>query len=118
MYRAALEYILGFKLKGDRLRVDPCIPRFWREFEITYRRGTTTYRIKVENPHSVSRGLATVELDGRIQPDNLIPLGNDGSVHEVRIVLGEKPPDLEPQTVSQDQEQALPREAESEKILP
>jgi cyclic beta-1,2-glucan synthetase len=52
MYRAALEYILGFKLSGDRLRLDPRVPRFWREFEITYRRGTTTYHIKIENPHA------------------------------------------------------------------
>ena len=90
MYRAALEYILGFKLQGDRLRVDPCIPRFWREFEITYRRGSTTYRIKVENPHSVSRGVATVELDGRVQTEDEVTLIEDGQVHEIRVVLGEK----------------------------
>jgi cyclic beta-1,2-glucan synthetase len=43
--------------------VDPCVPRWWRDFEITYRRGRTIYRIKVENPLGVSRGVATVELD-------------------------------------------------------
>ncbi|HKO36356.1 MAG TPA: hypothetical protein VJV21_07750, partial [Pyrinomonadaceae bacterium] len=90
MYRAALEYILGFKLQGDRLRVDPCIPRFWREFEITYRRGSTTYRIKVENPHAVSRGVATVELDGRVQTEDEVALIEDGQIHEIRVVLGEK----------------------------
>src|SRR5438105_13009262 len=67
MYRAALEYILGFKLQGDRLRLDPCIPRGWREFEINYRRGQTAYRIKVENPHALCRGVANVWLDGRAQ---------------------------------------------------
>ena len=36
MYRAGLESILGFQLSGDRLRIDPCVPRGWREFEITY----------------------------------------------------------------------------------
>jgi cyclic beta-1,2-glucan synthetase len=91
MYRAALEYILGFKLQGDRLRIDPCIPRFWRDFEITYRRGSTIYRIKVENPHSVSRGVATLELDSRIQLEDEVALADDGQVHEIRVVLGEKP---------------------------
>ncbi len=90
MYRAALEYILGFKLQGDRLRLDPCIPRFWREFEITYRRGDTTYRIKVENPHSLNRGVASVSLDGIAQRDELILLSNDGLTHEVLVVMGEK----------------------------
>jgi len=95
MYRAALEYILGFKLQGERLRVDPCIPRFWREFEITYRRGSTTYRIKVENPHAVSRGVATLELDSHLQPEGEVALTDDGQVHEIRVVLGEKPAETE-----------------------
>jgi cyclic beta-1,2-glucan synthetase len=106
MYRAALEYILGFKLSGDRLRLDPRIPRFWREFEITYRRGTTTYHIKVENPHSLCRGVASITLDGVMQPDDVILLSNDGLTHEARVVMGEKlfkteTNALEPQSTSQ-----------------
>ncbi len=66
MYRAGLESILGFKLEGARLRIDPCVPRWWREFEITYRREKTTYRIKVENPLAISHGVASVELDGQM----------------------------------------------------
>jgi cellobiose phosphorylase len=91
MYRAALEHILGFKLSGDRLRIDPCIPRGWREFEITYRRGNTTYRIKVENPQALSRGVASVELDGIVQQDDLLLISDDGRNHDARVVIGEKP---------------------------
>jgi cyclic beta-1,2-glucan synthetase len=90
MYRAAVENILGFKLEGDRLRIDPCIPRFWREFEITYRRGATTYRIKVENPHSLNRGVIRVRLDGVEQPDDKVLLSTDGLEHEVQVSMGEK----------------------------
>src|SRR5687768_7090497 len=92
MYRAGLESILGFKLQGERLSINPCVPRWWRDFEITYRRGRTTYRIKVENPLGVSRGVFTVELDGVLQPNDEIPLADDGQTHNVRVVLGEKPP--------------------------
>ncbi len=91
MYRAGLESILGFKLRGDRLMVAPCIPRWWREFEITYRRGRTTYRIKVENPMAIHRGVASVELDGAYQPAGEILLFDDGQTHSLRVVLGEKP---------------------------
>jgi len=91
MYRAGLESILGFKLHGERLQIDPCVPRWWRDFEITYRRGRTTYRIKVENPLAVSRGVATVELDAARQPGDEFPLSDDGQTHIVRVVLGEKP---------------------------
>jgi cyclic beta-1,2-glucan synthetase len=100
MYRAAIEYILGFKLAGDRLRIDPCIPRFWREFEITYRRGNTTYRIKVENPQALSRGIASVEVNGQIQPGNEVAITDDGRTYEIRVVLGEKPLPKEDETAS------------------
>ncbi len=95
MYRAGLESILGFKLQGDFLQIDPCVPRWWRDFEITYRRGRATYSIKVENPLAVSRGVATVELDGALQRADKIPLTDDGQTHVVRIVLGEKPAQAE-----------------------
>jgi len=91
MYRAGLESILGFKLRGELLEIDPCVPRWWRDFEITYRRGRSTYHIKVENPHGFSRGVAGVELDGAVQADDDVPLTDDGQTHEVRVVLGEKP---------------------------
>jgi cyclic beta-1,2-glucan synthetase len=90
MYRAGLESILGFKLRGERLLIAPCVPRWWRDFEITYRRGRTTYRIKMENPLAVSRGVAIVELDGSPQTEDDIPLLDDGQTHIVRVVLGEK----------------------------
>ncbi len=89
MYRAGLESILGFQLRGDRLRIDPCIPRSWREFEITYTHDTTRYVIKVENPHGVCRGVSSVELDGEMQPSLEIVLASDGAQHNVRVVLGE-----------------------------
>ena len=93
MYRAGLESILGFKLQGERLRIDPCIPRWWRDFEITYRRNRTVFRIRVENPLGVSRGVATVELDGKMQSDDSFELADDGQTHIVRVVLGEKAKD-------------------------
>jgi len=90
MYRAGLESILGFQLRVDRLRIDPCVPRWWRTFEIIYRYQETTYFIKVENPMSLSRGIASVEVDEKLQEDDEIRLVNDHSVHQVRIVLGEQ----------------------------
>ena len=100
MYRAALENILGFKLQGDRLRIDPCIPRGWREFEIIYRHGATTYRITVENPQSLCRGVAGVTIDGIKQQDDLILLSDDGQTHEARVLIGEKTGDEESEHIS------------------
>jgi cyclic beta-1,2-glucan synthetase len=92
MYRAGLESILGFELHGERLRIEPCIPRSWRGYEINYRRGETRYSIKVENPFGISRGVAEVWLDDVQQPTLEIPLTDDGKTHQVRVVLGEREP--------------------------
>jgi cyclic beta-1,2-glucan synthetase len=88
MYRAGLESILGFKLQKDRLEMDPCIPRWWRDFEILYRRGRAVYRIRVENPLGVSRGVVNVEVDGVAQ--EAITLVDDEKTHNVRVVMGEQ----------------------------
>ncbi len=90
MYRAGLEWILGFRLRGKTLLIDPCIPARWPNFEIVYRYGSTRYEIAVENPRGVSRGVSSVELDGKAlaQRPAQIALADDGVTHGVRIVLG------------------------------
>jgi cyclic beta-1,2-glucan synthetase len=89
IYRAGLESILGFKLQHERLEINPSVPRWWREFEITYRRGRAVYKIKVENPLGVSRGVVNVEVDGVTQAGEAITLVDDEKTHNVRIVMGE-----------------------------
>jgi cyclic beta-1,2-glucan synthetase len=90
MYRAGLEWILGLRVQGASLVVDPCIPKAWPRFEIDFRHGTARYEITVENPRSVNRGVTGVELDGRYLSGSSarIPLVDDGATHRVRVVLG------------------------------
>jgi cyclic beta-1,2-glucan synthetase len=89
MYRAGLESMLGFRLRGERLEVDPCIPRAWPGFEIVFRHRSARYAIAVDNPQGVSRGVSSVELDGVVVAGaGGIALVDDGASHRVRIVLG------------------------------
>ena len=87
-YRVALEGILGFEKRGDRLRLDPCIPTTWPEFTIDYRFGGSTYTIGVSNPQSVSRGVQSVTIDGNEIAGEWLTLVDDGARHAVTIVLG------------------------------
>jgi len=88
MYRAALESILGFKLHGNVLQIEPCIPVYWEKFEITYRRGATVYEIKVRNSdlHSAVQG-RLITLDGIKLDTETIPLTDDGKIHIVHVQL-------------------------------
>jgi cyclic beta-1,2-glucan synthetase len=90
MYQAGIEWILGFRLRGTTLVLDPCIPRAWPGYEIDFRYHTATYEIVVENPQGVSRGVAVSELDGQPLTGGraAIPLADDGATHRVRVVLG------------------------------
>jgi len=89
MYRAGLEWILGFRVRGATLLIDPSIPKAWRHFEIVFRYHRARYEIAVENPHGVNRGVASVELDGKLLQGDplLIPLSDDGATHSVRVLL-------------------------------
>jgi len=73
---------------GEALQINPCIPRDWPGYELTYRHGETTYQIHVENPEGVNRGVKQVTLDGEALPGGEIPLTGDGQQHEVRVSMG------------------------------
>jgi cyclic beta-1,2-glucan synthetase len=90
MYRAGLEWILGFRLRGATLVIDPCIPKSWPGFEIEFQYHSAHYSIAVKNPRCVSRGVSSTHLDGKnLQTgEGKISLAADGASHKVEIVLG------------------------------
>jgi cyclic beta-1,2-glucan synthetase len=89
MHRAGIEWILGFRVRGATLLVDPCIPRAWAGFELRFRYHSARYEITVENPLGVARGVSRTEHDGAALADGTsIPLSDDGATHRVRVVLG------------------------------
>jgi cyclic beta-1,2-glucan synthetase len=88
MYRLGLEAILGISRAGDALKIDPCIPRNWPRYQITYRFGAARYVITVENPDGVSQGVRRLVLDGKTLIGNEIPLRGDPEVHNVDVVMG------------------------------
>jgi len=74
MYRVWLEEVLGFKLRGDRLSIEPVLPNNWPGYSLTFHYGSTEYRITVEN--------------GGERANEEIRLKDDGLSHAVRIVIG------------------------------
>jgi cyclic beta-1,2-glucan synthetase len=88
MYRAGVEWILGFRLRGPVLHVDPCIPRAWPRYEIDFRYHSARYRLSVENPRGAMRGVTSISLDGGPVTGREIPLADDGREHRIEVVLG------------------------------
>jgi cyclic beta-1,2-glucan synthetase len=98
MYRVALETILGFARQGDRLRIEPRVPREWPGYEIEYRHGSATYRITVQLTDG-DRG-PSLALDGRHVDDDALTLVDDGAVHEVLVRVGRDAPATDARPVS------------------
>jgi cyclic beta-1,2-glucan synthetase len=88
MYRAWIEGVMGLRMRGETLSLDPTIPGWWDGFRLIYRHGEAVYEIQVENPESRERGVAWVELDGRRLPDGTVPLERDLVKHKVRVRMG------------------------------
>jgi cyclic beta-1,2-glucan synthetase len=88
MYRSGVEFLLGIRKRGNRLEIDPCIPKEWPGFSAEYRHGKSLYQIQVENPGGVSRGVTTISIDGQKIDSNSVPLVDDGKTRAVRVILG------------------------------
>jgi cyclic beta-1,2-glucan synthetase len=91
LYRVTLERLLGFRVQGDALLIDPCIPRGWPGFGIVFRYRSTQYDISVGNPLNVCRGVLATRLDGEMLSGgsrSLIPLRDDGANHRIQVVMG------------------------------
>ncbi len=90
MQRAGVESILGLRVLGDVLHLDPCIPRTWPSYEMTWRQGSARYVIRVENPGGVERGVASASLDGTAIAERplWVKLVDDGGTHRLLVGLG------------------------------
>ena len=83
LQRAGVESLLGLRLRGAFLSVDPCIPKAWGQYEATVKYRTARYSISVENPSGVSRGVVFASVDGVEIAERplLVALLDDGGRH-------------------------------------
>jgi cyclic beta-1,2-glucan synthetase len=90
MQRAGVENILGLRLQGPILHLDPCIPGAWPGFEISLRHGSARYEIRVDNPDGAGRGVAFAAVDATVIMERpfRLRLADDGLTHRLRIRLG------------------------------
>ncbi len=93
LYRFGIERVLGLRLRGGRLEIDPRIARDWPGFSVELRHGTARYEVVVENPAGVCGGVATLRVDGRdvvVEEGRgaVVALVDDGVGHRVEVILG------------------------------
>ncbi len=87
-FYAITQYILGVQPDYEGLRIDPCIPKDWDGFKMTRKFRGATYKIEVQNPSHVSKGVLETWVNGEKMSSNLIPLLEKGKQHSVKIIMG------------------------------
>ncbi len=85
LYRAGLEWILGFRLHENQLTLDPCVPPAWTGFTIRYRHRGTPYVIRVDTKGPGTRPQLTVDGQAQQPGRNVVDLLADGVTHEVHV---------------------------------
>jgi cyclic beta-1,2-glucan synthetase len=92
LYRAGIEAILGLRLEGDTLVLNPCVPTGWKGFDLKLRHKGADYEIEVLNPDGVSRGVIGAALNGVAYPvvsgQARVTLTATDGLQKVQVTMG------------------------------
>lgn len=86
MYQSSTKYILGIRPEHTGIRLDPCVPKDWKEFSVERKCRGATYSITVKNPSGKSKGITSLTVDGKPVEGAVIPYFTDGN-HTVEAVM-------------------------------
>jgi len=87
-FYAITQYILGIRPEYDGLLIDPCIPKDWDSFTAQRKFRNATYKITVQNPKHVSKGVKKILIDNKEVKVNILPTLGDGKTHNVTVIMG------------------------------
>ena len=85
-YKAGIEYLLGLKIEDGYLKIEPCIPKDWKEYQIQYRWKESIYNIKVLNPESKNTGVTKIVLNGE-EIENNIKLDGKRNIYTIEVIM-------------------------------
>ncbi len=82
------QYILGVYPTHNGLSIDPCVPKDFGDFELTRKFREGTYRIKVQNPDHVEKGIKSITVDGKAIDGCVIPYERGKEAYDVVVTMG------------------------------
>ncbi len=86
--KAATDWILGIRPEFKGLLIDPCIPESWKGFSVIRNYRNSIYKINIQNPDHISKGIQEISVDNKNINGNLIPIFNDNKNHEIIVKMG------------------------------
>ena len=87
MYQLIVKYLLGVRLKVNRLSFEPCLPEEWKFWKLHYKYRETYYHITVTRSGSRDN-VVSVAVDGVEQQELSIQLVDDRLAHSAEVRIG------------------------------
>lgn len=85
---AASQYILGLQPVLEGMKIDPCVPQTWTEFEMTRKFRNKMLHIKVLNPDGVQKGVKTLYINGKLKAGNVIHYNQLLRENTIEVTMG------------------------------
>mgnify|MGYP001812854985 FL=1 len=87
-WQLAVHGILGVRIIGGEVTVDPCLPTDWGGAEVTLNGEAGRLHIVINDPDHVGNGKARCMVDGQPWDQAAIPFPGAGKTRDVVVVLG------------------------------
>ena len=85
-WRLGVEGILGLRLHGDGISIQPCLPKTWRTACVTIKGPAGSLSITIQDPERLGQGLAEITVAG-VPAGTKVAFPTDGSVRQVEVRL-------------------------------
>jgi cyclic beta-1,2-glucan synthetase len=89
-WQLGVEGILGLRLKGGAIRVDPCLPKEWGGANVILRKDKAVISITIEDPENVGKGVNWIAIDGKRVRGNIVRFPERSRARNVTVRLGGK----------------------------
>lgn len=84
MYVAGVEYILGIKISGDKLKIEPHVPTEWNEYSVRICIKESIYNIKVRKKEDEK---TYIIVNGKKYMGNTIKIDNDSGSYNIEASI-------------------------------
>ena len=85
-YKAGIEYILGLKIEKGYMKIEPCIPKEWKEYQIQYKWKESIYNIRIKNANGKNMGVSEIKLNGE-KIENYIKLDGSRNIYQIEVTM-------------------------------
>ncbi|MBZ0162082.1 MAG: cellobiose phosphorylase [Notoacmeibacter sp.] len=88
-WQLGVEAILGLRLEGGGLTIDPCLPRAWGRVEAVVSGPHGTIEVLLEDPHNLGHGKLKIIVDGKVRRTKRpIAFPGPGKTRKVLVTIG------------------------------